>query len=60
MTHISRVGILWRVASKVRIEYPGGVHHVISRGGGRKAIFRNEADREPCLSRTGTKRAHKR
>jgi putative transposase len=35
-----------RVARKVRIEYPGAVYHLMNRGDGREAIFRNDADRE--------------
>ncbi len=36
---------------QARIDYPGGLHHVISRGIERKAIFQEEADKEAFLKR---------
>jgi REP element-mobilizing transposase RayT len=37
----------------LRIEYPGAVYHVTSRGNERKAIFRTNADREAFLAFLG-------
>jgi REP element-mobilizing transposase RayT len=45
--------MFWRVARKVRIEYPGAVYHVMNRGDRREAIFRNDADREQFLGTLG-------
>ena len=33
----------------IRIEYPGALYHVTSRGNERKEIFKNDADREKLL-----------
>ena len=44
------------MARPVRIEYPGAYYHVTSRGNERKAIFRDDQDREiflKLLSRAG-------
>jgi putative transposase len=41
------------MARPVRIEYPGAVYHVTSRGNERKAIFRTDADRETFLAFLG-------
>ena len=38
------------MARKLRVEYPGAVYHVMSRGGRRGAIFRDEEDRERFLA----------
>src|SRR5258708_1171782 len=46
-------GILGAMARPVRIEYPGAVYHVTSRGNERKAIFRTDADRETFLAFLG-------
>jgi REP element-mobilizing transposase RayT len=40
------LGILRRVARKLRIEYPGAIYHVMNRGDRREAIFDDDADRE--------------
>ena len=34
----------------LRIEYPGAVYHVTSRGNDRKAIFKDDQDRENFLN----------
>jgi putative transposase len=41
------------MARPLRIEYPGAVYHVTSRGNERKAIFRTDADREAFLTFVG-------
>ena len=38
------------MARPLRIEYPGAFYHVTSRGNERKAIFKNQRDREKFLS----------
>lgn len=38
------------MARPLRIEFPGAVYHVTSRGNERKAIFRNDHDREAFLN----------
>lgn len=38
------------MARPLRIEYPGAVYHLTSRGNERKAIFRADADREAFLA----------
>jgi REP element-mobilizing transposase RayT len=43
----------WRVARKVRIEYPGAVYQLMNRGDRREAIVRNDADRELFLATLG-------
>ena len=42
--------ILLHMARPLRIEYPGAVYHVTSRGNERKVIFKDAADREAFLS----------
>src|SRR6266404_2654543 len=37
----------------LRIQYPGACYHVMSRGDGREAIFRNAADRSEFLRTLG-------
>jgi REP-associated tyrosine transposase len=39
------------VARPLRIELPGGIYHVIARGNERKAVFRDDMDREAYLAR---------
>ncbi len=34
------------MARPLRIEYPGAIYHILSRGDRREAIFRTEADRK--------------
>jgi len=34
---------------KLRVEYPGAIYHVISRGNGRQNIFRGDVDRQDFL-----------
>ena len=41
------------MARPLRIEYPGAVYHLTSRGNERKAIFRTDADREAFLAFLG-------
>jgi REP element-mobilizing transposase RayT len=33
----------------LRIEYPGAVYHITSRGNEKKAVFKDESDREAFL-----------
>jgi REP element-mobilizing transposase RayT len=35
---------------KLRVEYPGAVYHVMSRGDQREAIFKGDVDRERLLA----------
>ena len=37
------------MARKLRIEYPGAIYHVMSRGDRREAIFSDDADRDTFL-----------
>ena len=37
------------MARPLRIEYPGAIYHVLSRGDRREAIFRHDADRKLFL-----------
>ena len=37
------------MARALRVEYPGAVHHVTSRGNERRNIFRSDADRRMFL-----------
>lgn len=39
------------MARPLRIEYPGAVYHVLSRGNNRQAIFRDDADRRHYLAK---------
>lgn len=39
------------MARPVRIEYPGAVYHVITRGNNRQAIFKDDQDRETYLEK---------
>src|SRR5258708_26330081 len=49
------------MARPVRIEYPGAVYHLTSRGNERKAIFRADADRQAARpSLLGRAIAHNR
>ena len=41
------------MAPPLRIEYPGAYYHVTSRGNERKAIFRDDQDREKFLDLLG-------
>ncbi len=41
------------MARPLRIEYPGAIYHVLSRGDRREAIFRAEADRKLFLNLLG-------
>src|SRR5258706_982865 len=39
------------MARPLRIEFPGALYHVVARGNERKAVFRDDADREFYLGR---------
>lgn len=39
------------MARPLRVEFPGGLYHVIARGNERKAVFRDDRDREDYLRR---------
>ena len=41
------------MARPLRIEYDGALYHVTSRGNGRKAIFKDDSDRELILTTLG-------
>ncbi len=41
------------MARPLRIEYEGAHYHVISRGNERKAVFRDDTDREKFLELIG-------
>ncbi len=41
------------MARKLRVEYPGAIYHVMSRGDRREAIFRDDVDREEFLKAVG-------
>ena len=38
---------------QLRIQYPGAIYHVMSRGDRREAIFRDDADRQRFLETLG-------
>ena len=37
------------MARKLRVQYQGAIYHVMSRGNGKAAIFRNDVDRRSFL-----------
>jgi putative transposase len=39
------------MARPVRIEYPGAIYHIISRGNNRAAVFRDDHDRKRYLEK---------
>jgi REP element-mobilizing transposase RayT len=41
------------MARKLRVEYPGAIYHVMSRGDHREAVFRDDEDRERFLTTFG-------
>jgi REP element-mobilizing transposase RayT len=41
------------MARKLRVEYPGAVYHVLSRGDRREPIFHDDRDHEPFLATLG-------
>ena len=45
--------VLFAMARKVRIEFPGAVYHVLDRGDRRETIFRDDRDREMFLAILG-------
>jgi REP element-mobilizing transposase RayT len=40
---------------KLRVEYPGAIYHVMSRGNGRQNIFRGDVDRQDFLKTNARK-----
>jgi hypothetical protein len=38
------------MARPLRIEYPGAVYHITSRGNDKKLVFKDDHDREPLGS----------
>ncbi len=50
MTFLFSSDILARVARPLRIEYPGAVYHVTSRGNERKTVFKSDQDRVNFLN----------
>jgi hypothetical protein len=38
------------MARQLRIEYPGAVYHITSRGNDKKTVFKDDTDREPFIS----------
>jgi hypothetical protein len=44
LTHQDRFCCVERMPRALRIEYPGAIYHVLSRGGRREEIFRDEED----------------
>ena len=47
------------MARPLRIEYPSGVYHVITRGNNRQPIFRDDTDRTTYLRKLRQYRAEK-
>jgi putative transposase len=41
------------MARKLRVEYPGAIYHVTSRGDRREAIFRDDEDRQQFITTLG-------
>jgi REP element-mobilizing transposase RayT len=41
------------MARKLRVEYPGAIYHVMSRGDRRQRIFRDEVDRDRFVTTLG-------
>ena len=41
------------MSRKLRIEYPGAMHHVMNRGDRREDIFRDDQDRQKFLTTLG-------
>jgi hypothetical protein len=39
------------MARKLRIQYPGAIYHIMSRGDRREPIFKDDADRERFLAK---------
>src|SRR5438045_1812876 len=39
----------WPMARPLRIEYPGALYHITTRGNGRRSIFKDDADRRLFL-----------
>ena len=48
--HLERdSGSFWKMARKLRVQYPGAVYHVMSRGNRRERIFVDDQDRRKFL-----------
>jgi putative transposase len=45
--------MLWLMARKLRVEYPGAIYHVMNRGDRREEIFKDDKDRERFLETLG-------
>ena len=41
------------MARKLRLQYPGAIYHLMSRGDRREPVFLDDADRRSCLSTLG-------
>jgi hypothetical protein len=41
------------MARKLRVQYPGAIHHVMNRGDEREAVFRDDEDRQKLLATLG-------
>jgi hypothetical protein len=41
------------MARKFRVQYPGAIYHVMNRGDQRKAVFRDDEDRQKLLATLG-------
>lgn len=47
------MGTLEQMARKLRVQYPGAIYHVMSRGDRREPIFKDEVDRQRFLDTLG-------
>jgi putative transposase len=53
LTTASRFTIVFGMARKLRVEYPGAIYHIMNRGDRREEIFRDDKDRERFLETLG-------
>jgi REP element-mobilizing transposase RayT len=53
LTTLGGDGILFGMARKLRVEYPGAIYHVMNRGDRREEIFKDDPDRERLLAALG-------
>ena len=53
LTHKATLAIFPDMARKLRVEYPGAIYHVLSRGDRREPIFHDEADRQRFVETLG-------
>ena len=49
-------GIIWPMPRQMRVEYPGAIYHVMSRGDRREDIFLDDVDRQEYLKTLAGKR----